>query len=51
VIGSGRYRKISAVEGIECSAEMKRSKAAAKNEARSPEERRNAIQQSIVFDV
>ncbi|MFT0877725.1 hypothetical protein VRZ08_14255 [Rhodopseudomonas sp. G2_2311] len=43
VIGSDRFRKLSSVEGIEYSPEMKSSKAVAKSEARSLEERRNAI--------
>jgi hypothetical protein len=43
VIGSDRFRKISSVEGIEYSPDMKGCKAAAKSEARSPEARRNAI--------
>ncbi|MBI5128231.1 MAG: hypothetical protein HZA66_02200 [Rhodopseudomonas palustris] len=43
VIGSGRFRKISAVEGIEFSGDMKGSTAVDKSEARSPEQRRQAI--------
>lgn len=43
MIGSDRFRKLSSVEGIEYSPEMKSSKAVAKSEVRSPEERRNAI--------
>ncbi|WP_315831735.1 hypothetical protein [Bradyrhizobium prioriisuperbiae] len=43
VIGSGRFRKISAVEGIQYSAKMKGSTAIAESKARTPEERRKAI--------
>jgi hypothetical protein len=43
VIGSARFRKISSVEGIVYSKEMKGSTAIAKSKARTPEERRKAI--------
>jgi hypothetical protein len=43
VIGSGRFRKISAVEGIHYSPKMKGSAAIAKSKALTPEERRKAI--------
>ena len=43
VIGSGRFRKISAVEGIRYSPKMKGSAAIVKSKAVSPEERRKAI--------
>ena len=43
VIGSSRFRKISAVEGIEYSPKMKGSAAIAKSKALTPEERRKAI--------
>jgi hypothetical protein len=43
VIGSARFRKISAVEGIHYSPEMKGSAAIAKSKALSPEERRKTI--------
>jgi hypothetical protein len=43
VIGSGRFRKISAVEGIRYSPKMKGSTAIAKSKALTPEERRKAI--------
>ncbi|WP_456725588.1 hypothetical protein [Bradyrhizobium sp. USDA 3397] len=43
VIGSARFRKISSVEGIVYSAEMKGSSAITASKARTPEERRKAI--------
>jgi hypothetical protein len=43
VIGSARFRKISAVEGIQYSPKMKGSSAISKAKALSPEERRKAI--------
>jgi hypothetical protein len=43
VIGSARFRKISAVEGIHFSPKMKGSVAVAKSKALTPEERRKAI--------
>lgn len=43
VIGSSRFRKISAVEGIQYSSKMKGSAAIAKDKAVSPEERRKTI--------
>jgi hypothetical protein len=43
VIGSVRFRKISAVEGIRYSSKMKGSAAIAKTKAATPEERRKAI--------
>jgi hypothetical protein len=43
VIGSARFRKISAVEGIVYSAKMKGSTAVSKSKAHTPEERRKAI--------
>lgn len=43
VIGSGRFRKISAVEGIHYSAKMKGSAAIAKSKPLTPEERRKII--------
>ncbi len=43
VIGSGRFRKISAVEGIVYSPNMKGSAAVIKSKAFTPEERRKAI--------
>lgn len=43
VIGSGRFRKISAVEGIHYSPKMKGSVAIAKSKAVTPQERRNSI--------
>ena len=43
VIGSARFRKISAVEGIQYSPNMKGSAAIANSEALTPEERRKAI--------
>lgn len=43
VIGSSRFRKISAVEGIQYSSKMKGSAAIAKSKAITPEERRKTI--------
>jgi hypothetical protein len=43
VIGSARFRKISAVEGIVYSPTMKGSIAVTQSKAITPEERRNAI--------
>jgi hypothetical protein len=43
VIGSARFRKISAVEGIHYSPKMKGSAAISKSKALSPEERRKSI--------
>ena len=43
LIGSSRFRKISAVEGIHYSSKMKGSTAIMKSKARTPEERRKAI--------
>jgi len=43
VIGSARFRKISAVEGIVYSPKMKGSTAVSKSKAHTPEERRKAI--------
>jgi hypothetical protein len=43
VIGSGRFRKISAVEGIQYSPKMKGSIAISKSKALTPEERRETI--------
>ena len=43
VIGSGRFRKISAVEGIHYSPKMKSRAAIAKSKALTAEERRNSI--------
>jgi hypothetical protein len=43
VIGSARFRKISSVEGIAYSTEMKGSTEIAASKARTPEERRKAI--------
>lgn len=43
VVGSVRFRKISAVEGIRYSSKMKGSAAIARSKARTPEERRKAI--------
>lgn len=43
VVGSARFRKISAVEGIQYSPKMKGSTAIAKSKATTPEERRKAI--------
>jgi hypothetical protein len=43
VIGSGRFRKISAVEGIHYSPKMKGSTAISKSNSLTPEERREAI--------
>jgi hypothetical protein len=43
VIGSARFRKISAVEGIQYSPEMKGSAAVSTSKALTPEERRKAI--------
>jgi hypothetical protein len=43
VIGSGRFRKISAVEGIHYSPKMKGGVAISKSKALTPEERRKAI--------
>ena len=43
VIGSARFRKISAVEGIVYSPKMKGSAAVSKSKAHTPEERRKAI--------
>ncbi|WP_444841173.1 hypothetical protein [Bradyrhizobium sp.] len=43
VVGSARFRKISAVEGIEFGPGMKGRAAISKSEAESPAERRKAI--------
>jgi hypothetical protein len=43
VIGSARFRKISAVEGIHYSPEMKGRTAISKSKAITPEERRKTI--------
>jgi hypothetical protein len=43
VIGSTRFRKISAVEGIDFRSDMKGHTAVLKSKAESPEERRKAI--------
>lgn len=43
VIGSARFRKISAVEGIHYSPEMKGGAAISKSKALTPEERRKTI--------
>jgi hypothetical protein len=43
VIGSGRFRKISAVEGIHYSGKMKGNVEVSRSAARTPEERRKAI--------
>jgi hypothetical protein len=43
VIGSGRFRKISAVEGIHYSSKMKGSIAISKSDSLTPEQRREAI--------
>lgn len=43
VVGSARFRKISSVEGIVYSSEMKGSSAVAKSKARTPEERLKVI--------
>ena len=43
VIGSGRFRKISAVEGIQYSPKMKGSIAISKSNSLTPEERRETI--------
>lgn len=43
VIGSGRFRKISAVEGIHYTSKMKGDVAVSKSKALTPEERRKAI--------
>lgn len=43
VVGSARFRKISAVEGIEFRSDMKGRTAISKSKAESPEERRKAI--------
>ncbi len=43
MIGSARFRKISAVEGIAYSPKMKGKVEAIKSKASSPEERRKAI--------
>jgi hypothetical protein len=43
VIGSARFRKISAVEGIHYSPKMKGSAAVSKSNALTPEERRKTI--------
>jgi hypothetical protein len=43
VIGSVRFRKISAVEGIHYSPEMKGGAAISKSKAATPEERRKTI--------
>ncbi|MGH6680532.1 MAG: hypothetical protein ACREDL_16745 [Bradyrhizobium sp.] len=43
VIGSSRFRKISAIEGIQYSPKMKGSAAIAKTNAVTPEQRRKAI--------
>ena len=43
VIGSSRFRKISAVEGIQYSPKMKGRAAIAKSEAVTPEQRRKTI--------
>ncbi len=43
VIGSARFRKISAVEGIQYSPKMKGSASISKTKALTPEERRKAI--------
>ena len=43
VVGSARFRKISAVEGIEFTPGMKGRAAISKSKAATPEERRKAI--------
>ncbi|MFT3941623.1 hypothetical protein [Rhodopseudomonas sp.] len=43
VIGSGRFRKISAIEGIEYYADRKGSAIVVRSKAHYPEERRKAI--------
>ena len=43
VVGSVRFRKISAVEGIHYSSKMKGDVAISKSKALTPEERRKAI--------
>jgi hypothetical protein len=43
VIGSARFRKISAVEGIQYSPKMKGGAAVSKSKAVTPEERRKTI--------
>jgi hypothetical protein len=43
VIGSARFTKISAVEGIYYSSDMKGSRAISKSKALTPEERREII--------
>lgn len=43
VIGSARFRKISAVEGIQYSPKMKGSVAISKSKSLTPEERRKTI--------
>jgi len=43
VIGSARFRKISAVEGIQYSPTMKGGAAISQSKALTPEERRKAI--------
>ncbi|MBI5323437.1 hypothetical protein [Bradyrhizobium sp.] len=43
VVGSARFKKISAVEGIEYTPDMKGSTAVSKSKAETPEERRKAI--------
>ena len=43
VIGSARFRKISAIEGIVYSPKMKGSTAISKSKAITPEERRKTI--------